>query len=115
MPKEPKQYKTIKSFLNSKDVDLKALGWHVRTGEKHISLYRLRRRDCDKLLPTPDVFIEFNESYRSRLAQEMGPWLVKATSLTPRRHTTLAKAIACFITLAEMMAPGQLNQTVIKT
>jgi hypothetical protein len=106
MPKEPKQYKSLKSFLNSKDVDLTALGWHVRTGEKHISLHRPLHLHGDECLPTPDITIEFNESYKTNGAHTLGPWLVKAKSLSSRRHTSLGKAIAYFIELAGMLAPG---------
>jgi len=107
MPKNPKQYKSLKSFLNSKDVDLKALGWHVRTGEKHIALHRPLGPRTELVARVPNITIEFNESYKTNGAHKLGPWLVKAKSLSSRRHTTLGKAIAYFIELAEMLAPGR--------
>jgi len=41
----------------------------------------------------PNVSIEFDDSYRTRRAPKLGPWLVKAKSLRPRRHTTRVERI----------------------
>jgi len=51
MPKKIKECKHLKSFLDSEDVDLKALGWGVSTGEKHISFYIYHRSETFLTLP----------------------------------------------------------------